>query len=809
LRRNRTGLLGITLLLGLIGGLSLFATAGARRTQSAYPRFLRSTNPSTMVVDVGGLDDGGAALAAIAKLPQVTQARAYAGFYVAPWTANGPDLSQNFEAIGSLDGRFFDQDQFTPLSGRAPDPDRADEVAVNEESARLYGYHVGQKIDFGTVSREDVEGGDGSGDSDAGPTQPRLLTHATIVGVGVFIEEVLQDDTDRSALVLFTPAYVRQAAAFELYAWQGLVLRNGDADVPAVEHAVVDMSGEGPQIFRVTSIDTYHAEQAIRPESLALAAFGIIAAVACLVLVGQALARHVRGQRDAHDVARSLGADRATLAFAASLGPAAAIVIGAVLAIIVAAVASPAMPIGRVRRVEVDRGFDVDSTVLGLGAIVFVVGLSLVLALVAWRETPRRARGRRPVATTSRFAHVIDVAGVSPPMAVGARFSIGSADRSIVRSVIASAAVAAGALVAALTFGTSMHQLISHPRLYGWDWDVALVDGGGYGNTNPTQTQPVLAADADIESWSGAFFGAEQLNGTEVSLLGMDASSEVTPPIESGRMVRERGEIVLGTATLAQLHVHVGDTVSSSSGPLHVVGSATFPTIGVVHGNHTSLGVGGLVVTDQVPGYDRNIAGSAQDAGSAVQTPAGEYGPNVLFVKYRAGSDKHAATDRLTAEVGKIADSQGIAVTPVQRPAEIVNADSISGASTWLAAAIAAAGVASFALALAAVVRRRRRDLALLKALGFTRRQVSATVSWHASIVVLMGLVIGVPAGLLIGRLTWKLFADQLDVVAEPAVSVIGVAVIVVGSLLATNAFGALMSRQARKVSTALALRDE
>ncbi len=808
-RRSWTGLLGISLLLGLIGGLSLFATAGARRTQSAYPRFLRSTNPSTMVVDVGGVDqDGGAALTAIAKLPQVTQARAYAGFYVAPWTANGPDLSQNFEAIGSLDGRYFDQDRFTPLSGRAPDPTRADEVAVNEESARLYGYHVGQKIDLGTVSRADVEGG-GESDNNAGSSQPRLLTHATIVGVGLFIEEVLQDDTDRSPLVLFTPAYVREAADYRLYAWQGLVLRNGDADVPAVEHAVVEAEGGGPQIFRVTSIDTYHAEQAIRPVSLALAAFGIIAGLACLVLVGQALARHVRGQREAHDVARSLGAGRAALAFAASLGPAAAILVGALLAVVVAVVASPAMPRGRVRRVEVDRGVDVDWTVLGLGGIVFVVGLSVALALAAWREVPRRARGRRPIATSPRLAHLIDVAPVSPALAVGTRFSIGSADRSIVWSVVASAAVAVGALVAATTFGTSMHHLISHPSLSGWDWDVALVDGGGYGNTNPMQTQPVLSANADIEEWSGAFFGAEQLDGREVSLLGMDPSSVVMPPIRSGRMVRQRGEIVLGAATLSQLHVRVGDTVSSSSGPLLVVGSATFPTIGVVHGNHTSLGVGGLVVTEQVPGYDRNVAGTSQDAGSTVQTPAGEYGPNVLFVRFRAGIDKHAASERLAAAADKIGDSNGIVVTPVQRSAEIVNADSISGASAWLAAAIAASAVASFALALAAVVRRRRRDLALLKALGFTRAQVAAAVSWHALIVVSMGLIIGVPTGVVIGRSAWKLFADQLDVLAEPAVSVIAVGVIVAGSLVAAAGFGALVSRRARTVSAAVALRDE
>ena len=534
-RRNWTGLLAITVVFGLVGGLSMFATAGARRTQSAYPRFLRSTYPSTMVVDVGALDQGGRqALDAIAALPQVIQARAYAGFYVAPWGPDGPDLSQNFEAIGSLDGRSFDQDRFTALTGRAADPSRAEEVVINEESARRYGYRVGQRVDFGTVSRADVESGDPP------PAQPRLLTHATIVGVGVFIEEVLQDDTDRSPLLMFTPAYTRQAEEFALYAWQGLVLGRGDRDVPAVEKAAADLFGGGPQIFRLTSIDTFHAEQAMRPVSLALATFGIIAGVACLLLAGQAVSRHVRAQRDAHDIARSLGAGNGALAVAASLGPAVAVIAGAALAMIVAVAASPAMPIGRIKRVEAHSGFDADWTVLGLGAVVLVAALTAVLAIAVSRELPRRAGRRRAASARTRAGRIAEIGPLPPAMWVGTRFSLTSADRSIVRSVIASAAVAVGALVAALTFGASMRHLISHPRLFGWDWDVALVDGAGYGNTNPTKTDPVLSANPDVQAWSGAFFGAELINGMEVPLLGMDPASAVGPPVRSGRMIRQR-----------------------------------------------------------------------------------------------------------------------------------------------------------------------------------------------------------------------------------------------------------------------------
>jgi hypothetical protein len=806
-RRSWRPLAGIALLLGLTGGLSLFALAGARRTQSAYPRFLRSTNPSTMVVDVGGLNQGGyEALDIIAHLPQVVQARAYAAFYVAPWVDGRADFSQNFEALGSLDGRYFDQDRFTPIEGRLPDPARADEVAVNEESARRYGYRVGQEIDLATADPSDVEGPAGQ-DSSEQP-QPRLLTRATIVGVGAFLEEVMQDDTDRSPLVLFTPAYVAEAKGLETYAWQGLVLRNGDADVAAVTQAIT--AGGLPQIVRVTSTDSFHAEQAIRPVSFALAGFGVIVGLACLVLVGQALSRHIQSDRGRHDVVRALGAGPRQIAGAAAIGPAAAIAVGVLVAAVVAVLASPAMPIGPVRRVEAAPGISVDWTVVGVGAVALVVALAAVVGVVTRREAPARVQRRARRARSPRPPRAVGAAKVPPTAAVGLRFSLASGTGSTavpVRSVMASAAVAIAALTATVTFGASMARLVSHPHLFGWNWDVALVDGAGYGNTNPAATEAAFAADDDIEAWSGAFYGAADVNGVNLPLLGMDPSSAVTPPIREGRMIERPGEIVLGTATLAQLHVGIGDTVQTSSGPSRVVGSATLPTIGVVHGDHVSLGVGGIVVTEQVPGYDRNVAGGDPDV--AASTPAAEYGPNVLFVRFRHGADKEAAVVRLQGEADSIADYNGIVVTPVQRSAEIVNADNIGGSSAVLAGAVAVSALASLALALTAAVRRHRRDLALLKALGFTRRQVSVTIAWQATSTVAVGLVIGVPLGVVFGRLMWQLFARELDVVAEPAVPLIAIALIVAAAVLAANVLAALPARSARAVPPALALRDE
>jgi hypothetical protein len=351
-----------------------------------------------------------------------------------------------------------------------------------------------------------------------------------------------------------------------------------------------------------------------------------------------------------------------------------------------------------------------------------------------------------------------------------------------------------------------MQHLVASPRLFGWNWDVALVDGGGYGNTNPVATKVALSSDSDVEAWSGAFYGADAINGQNIPLLGMEPASSVIPPLHEGRMIQRPGEIVLGTATLDQLGVAVGDTVRTSSGRVRVVGSATLPTIGVVHGDHTSLGVGGIVTSTQVPGWDRNVEDPTAAASGAATTPRAEYGPNVVFVRFRKGIDRPAALARLQSKAEHVGDYNGVELIGVQRSAEIVNADNVRNSSQLLAGAVALSALASVALALTAAVHRRQRQLALLKALGFTRLQVAATVAWQATAVIVVGLVIGVPLGIAAGRVLWDVFARQLDVVAEPAVPVIAVTLIVIAALAVANALAVVPARYALRIRAASAV---
>ena len=121
-----------------------------------------------------------------------------------------------------------------------------------------------------------------------------------------------------------------------------------------------------------------------------------------------------------------------------------------------------------------------------------------------------------------------------------------------------------------------------------------------------------------------------------------------------------------------------------------------------------------------------------------------------------SGAHDRGATATVLRSLQRIASAtstpadNGVEVLSVQRPAEIVNYRSMGGIPAILGAALAAGAVAALGLTLVASVRRRSRDLALLKTLGFTHRQLAGAVAWQSSVAVLIGTVLGVPLGIIV-----------------------------------------------------------
>ena len=84
-----------------------------------------------------------------------------------------------------------------------------------------------------------------------------------------------------------------------------------------------------------------------------------------------------------------------------------------------------------------------------------------------------------------------------------------------------------------LTFGASLHTLVSQPALYGWNWDYAVQSSDGYGPV-PNKAVAVLRHDPAVQSFSGVWFVTMQLDGVEVPTLLAAPGSPVAPPIVSG-----------------------------------------------------------------------------------------------------------------------------------------------------------------------------------------------------------------------------------------------------------------------------------
>jgi putative ABC transport system permease protein len=167
--------------------------------------------------------------------------------------------------------------------------------------------------------------------------------------------------------------------------------------------------------------------------------------------------------------------------------------------------------------------------------------------------------------------------------------------------------------------------------------------------------------------------------------------------------------------------------------------------------------------------------------------------------------DAAAATRRLN----KALEPFGAGLANLKDTPNLSNFKRIESLPLLLAGLLALAGAATMLHTLVSSIRRRRRDLAILKTLGFLRGQVSAAVAWQATTLVVLALLLGLPLGIAAGRWGWNLFANQLGIVPEPQVSIVPLVLAIPATLLLANLIALLPGRAASRVSPALVLRSE
>ena len=826
-RRRWAGYLALAVLVGLVGGVALGSLIAARRTYASYPNFLASTNPSDLLVipqDTPGPVPG--LIHQLARLPHVRSAEAAEQFNAATLTPGGQVgtvLETQVELVASPDGLFSDQDRLKIVQGRTADPERADEVVATNEAAAVLGLHVGSRIPVGIQA------------NNANNVAFRAKTELTVVGIGVLALQVVHDDidTNRAGFLVGTPALLREyESCCAVNSYDGLQLTGGSRSDAVVEQEYEHLLTSSPYtrqsggqlVVYDTSAIQAEAQQAIRPEAIALAVFGLVALVAALIIGTQSISRQLHAGAGDTEVLRALGAAPAATMADGLVGAAGAAAAGSVLAAAVAAGLSPLALFGPVRSVEPAPGADVDWAVLGPGVLVLCLVLSGAAAAVSYGLAPHRAADRRRApGRGSGTVRAAMTAGLTAPGVAGLRFAVepGRGRTAVpVRSVMAAAVLATGVGIATLTFGASLSTLISHPGLYGWNFNYALYSVDGYGPIPSRWAGPLIARDPAVAASTGVYFATVQIDGQTVPAMAAPSRAAISPHPLTGSMLDGPGQIVLGPATLDQLRKRVGDTVTVSEGQiippmrLRIAGTAALPTIGDVIGVHASLSTGAIFSTQAVPPADLAAYGPIS-------------GPNAIFIRMRPGVspatalrsidqiarqlNQDAATSPLAAAfVGGIGRYvQFVSVLPVQRPAEIVNYKTMGALPAILACGLAAGAVAGLGLTLIASVRRRRRDLALLKTLGYTQGQLASAVAWQSTVVAVVGLVIGVPLGIAAGRWLWLLFAHQLSAVPDATIPAGSIALAALAALVLANLVAALPGRHAARTRAALLLRAE
>jgi predicted lysophospholipase L1 biosynthesis ABC-type transport system permease subunit len=321
-----------------------------------------------------------------------------------------------------------------------------------------------------------------------------------------------------------------------------------------------------------------------------------------------------------------------------------------------------------------------------------------------------------------------------------------------------------------------------------WDVDV------GWDNVTPQQfDQGIAAARADVDVETAAPLGL----GVPFLVDGVPADGMVVPPesdtflppIESGRPPRTGNEIALGPRTLRRIHKDVGDQVSVSvvgvpARPFLVVARLIVPTVG-----HTAnLGEGSVVTNGAIDAF----------------FPGGDT-HDEFVVRFKPGVNIAKARAQLEREIAP----SGAGTSEPTTPGDLLNFGRSRNLPFILSGLLALLGLGTLGHALVTSINRRRRDFAICKTLGFTRRDVARAIAWQSSTFIVVSLGFGILVGVIAGRSLWNVYANQLGILAVPRIPLWTlVAMVPIAGLLA-NGLALWPARSAAGTRPAIVLRAE
>jgi hypothetical protein len=773
-RRRWRALLLLGLLAGCVGAAAVGSVALARRTTTAYERLSTATRVDDARGTVLVHDD---LVRDITSLPAVTER----------WTGRigVAQIEGEFTFLGITAGPEAPSELFRPvvLEGRMPRAAEPGviEVALREDFQDAFDIAMGTEVAVRFLTLADYFRFD-TGFQGGSPHGPRL----TIRVVGTI--RMAGGSTTLPPAFAGPDALDAHPDAFEPGAAWFVRLSDGERDYVRFAEQVDELASgrtlppEAQEFVVAGTSNTSQAGTSVQHSAdlLGRALLAVAGAVglAGIVALGQGFTRlHAAGAED-RQVETALGMTRGARGAAVVLAGLAPAALAVGITVGGATWASRLDPIGAIERYEPSPGTarNLLVVVAGTAATALVVlGLCAATSLV----TRRRRAGRLPreSSTVARVARL----GGSPPGVTGLRFVLepGAGARAVpVRSAMTGAIVGIAGVVAGMTFTSSLDRLLDSPSRSAVPYDVLVSD------VVPAEVEDILEEGDDIDALVTVASAPVLLAGDR-TVDGHALTPErgaLDVDLGTGRLPRTPDEIVLGLRIAGDLGVSPGDTVEATGRdgtprPMAVVGVGVVPTF-----NGESLGSNALLTPE---GMAR--VGRADTFVSAAVTA-------------RPGTDPDALVERLASEYE---------AGPPELPAQVADLSQFGRLPSLVAALVGTIALVALVNALVALVRRRRRDLAMLRTFGFTRRQAGTTVVVMAVTIVAVGLLVGAPVGAAVGSAIWRTTAAGAYVSSDAHVRWLGVAAVAVAALVAGFVAAMVPALRASRAAPAELLRTE
>ncbi|HWC10148.1 MAG TPA: FtsX-like permease family protein [Acidimicrobiales bacterium] len=755
LRRDKLRLVVTILLIGITAGVTMGIAAGARRTDTAPDRYTRRAggDPDLVITQLSGhpLSEQ------VARLPGVVSIQSQVfvpSFLVSPLDGM-PVLEPN---------AFAGDDQFNGtriIEGRFTRPASPDEFTVNGPMASLlarrFGTRVGDRFQVVSFTQEQVAAGFESLDE---PAVPPFT--ATLVGIS---QSPLEFD-DSSPAMVFPPSFLRAHPEVGVVQTQ-IAVRLDGVDPAGVMDAVRQMPNGSDAYAVPLPVVSESARRAVRFQATALWLVTALSLVATVVVIVQVASRALSIGEDERRSMQALGWRQTDFAMEGLAEAVIMAVLAAPLAVTIAYALTSGFPLGVLRTLEPTPGARIEWRVSVIGVLLVVAVLVVTGVVVATRRI-RAAVVHRDVGPIASWMSRRD-AGM--PLQVGARFALsGTSGRGPWTSLMAGAIGLAG-LVGSVIVGQTLVTVVETPGRWGVSYD--RVFGNPYTETDSDIVTPV-AENPDVVAVTGANIGSLTINGSDTATIGFDnAKGHLFPIVLHGRPPTQVNEIGLGAEVARRLRVRIGDTVEG-------VGAS---------GRARALVVVGIVVTPDSAGNGAAVPFSTYREMNPTATE------NLLFVDFGDAAPQSA--------VDSVAADNYTPPGAVVTPPSVKALERVTAAPFLLAAVLTLVLVTGSGYVLASSFRTRRRDLAILRALGSDSGQMRAVVHWQSTLAATIVVVPGVTLGIVLGRRVVALLINTLGIVPGADLEMLRIAAIGCVALLVANALALQPARRAARLGMA------